>query len=66
MEKEYRITFDTTKLTSVQLAEITVTANEMDKTAVFQTSNPAILFHIHTNNIYLCRKLRNYKVIFKA
>ena len=62
--KEYNVSFNTEKLTGVQLSEIVKMANEMDESARFWGAST--LLHINTDNIYLCRQLRDYKVLFNA
>lgn len=62
--KEYNVSFNTEKLTGHQVAEIVKMANKMDESVTFWGAST--LLHINTNNIYLCRQLRDYKVLFNA
>lgn len=62
--KEYNVSFNTENLTGFQVAEIVKLANEMDESVRFWGASA--LLHVNTNNVYLCRQLRDYKVLFNA
>lgn len=62
--KKYNVSFNTEKLTGNQVAEIVKMANEIDNSVRFWGNST--LLHVNTDNIYLCRNLRDYKVLFNA
>lgn len=62
--KEYNVSFNIAQMSGLQVAEIVRTAQEMDANVRFWGKSE--LLHVNTDNIYLCRVLRDYKVLFNA
>lgn len=62
--KKYNVSFNTAQMSGLQVAEIVRTANDMDESVRFWGKQS--LLHVSTDNIYLCRVLRDFKMLFNA